>query len=148
MAKIRRDVVIRPPIIEGKEIIIKGNKGGEMRFSLNQRAMINPVDLRQKKRPLFINCYRTERFHYIDVSKYNGNKGEIIEVGVDGNRKSLLESAAVYIISPDEELIEYGEIQNNRGHKNSNGLFKYKTKITHYFREVKIICFENLYKEA
>ena len=144
MAKIFRDVIIKPPITERTDIIIKGKRGGELRFSLMKQAFINPVHSRNKKQPLLVNCYRTKNLDYIEVSNYNGNKGEIIKVRVNGDNQTYIKSIIFYIISSDKRLIEYGKLKRNNKHNSKKSFFKYKTKISHQFREIKVICCENL----
>lgn len=142
MAKICRDVLIKPPIAEGKDIVLRGERGGELRFSLVPGGHGTSIRLENKHKALLVDWYRTELFDNIDVLNYNGNKGELIKIQANGHEQYLPKKIIVYIISPDRQLIEYGELKwsNRCGAKKS--LFEYKTKTSHHFKKVKIVCYE------
>jgi hypothetical protein len=143
MAKISRNVTIRPAIINGNNIIIKGNQGGEMTFSLSARSMSMTSKARNKRRPLAANCYRTARIGYIDVTDYNGNKGETIKVIMNDRKKLVCARPMLYLFNPDNGIIEYGRLKR-QNRRRARETLHYETKIDHEFNEVRIVCLENL----
>lgn len=149
MAEIRRDVEIRKVEMAKNKLTIKGKNGGEMVIPL-----INPVEnILVKERglcpgenssPLFIDCYRTNKIHSMDVSDYNGNKGEMIKAVVDNEFHEVINKLLVFIISPDKKLIEYGEMKQNKISGVDTLWFVYRTNIAHQFSEIKVVFCENL----
>ncbi len=144
MAEILRDVVIQPPTIEGKKMIINGVKGGELRFSPAKRVAVKSMHQRNDRQPLLVNCYRTDDL-IVDVSNYHGNKGELIKIKKNSGKNDFMKkNIMLYLIAFSNKLIEYGELKRIKRLLTSEILFEYKAKETHQFKEVKLICSENL----
>ena len=107
MAEIYRNVTIKPAILKGNEIVIKGYQGGEMVFSLSRHPLDKAAHRQDKRRTMIVNCYRTKKSGYIDVSEYNGNKGETIKVIMNDKKKLVNAMPVLYLFDPDNRIIEY-----------------------------------------
>lgn len=136
MGQIRRNVEIGGLEINSEELKIIGKKGGEMTFLLKNEISLYS---RSSGQPLVIDFYRPSKIPGFDISNYTGNKGEIIELKM--TPEQTINTIVLFIFSPNYKLIEYSKLKWH--HKSNNNLFaRYKTKLAHQFREVKIVCGE------
>lgn len=147
MAEIYRDVEIKPPEILNNKLKIKGKNGGELIIPLLNNPPISPFykgelkgDLiKNKVGTLSVDFYRTGKIHSYDVSNYHGNSDEVIKVKLNkGKRESFL----LCLVSPRNKLIEYGKLMQIKARATDKALFEYRSKTTHQFRSVKVICGE------
>jgi hypothetical protein len=157
MAIKRCDVEIKIVQIDTKKLKITGRRGGELIFSLNGQAVgssRNIIGVRSSKPPetpgqLLVDCYRTRGIRALDVSRYHGVRNGKIVIKLDTHKKHLMNRINLYIMSPELQLIEHGTTRvciNKSSHRISKSAsLYYRTKTTHQFSVVKIICCETFY---
>ncbi len=142
MIEILRDVMIRAPVKENGSIIIKGETGGELRVSMAKPRA--PANARPTAniRHLNADCYHTKGL-IMDLSGYDGAKRNMIKIKVNGDKGGSGGYIFLFIVAPDNKLIEYRKLKYPGRTHGRERLIKYRAKTTHNYTTIKVICFED-----
>jgi hypothetical protein len=150
MARIRNDVEIRSVQINNKRLRIKGRSGGELMFSLGTPNTNGLGSNRYMKTgQVLADCYRTQGIQSLDVRRYHGKKNGRITIRLRSHSDFFLKKIRLFIMSPELKLIEQGTahmLYSNLMCSNTcRVLLHYRTKISHHYKKIKIICCEIQY---